>query len=161
MRHYLSRLEETVRKQWDSKALSNFRGESFTFGELATYIEKFHIFFEAAGVGKGDKIAICAKNTARWAVSFFAINTYEAVAVPILSEFHPDNVNWLVDHSESKLLITDNDIWEKLDIKKMPRLTGVFSANDFSLLFCRFSRPDILWDSHGKTSATLPETTVT
>lgn len=136
MKHYLSRFEEMVKSHWDGKALSNYQGESFTFGEMASYIEKFHIFFEAAGVKKGDKVALCAKNSSRWAISFFAINTYEAVAVPILSDFHPDSVNNLVAHSESKLLITDNDIWKKLDIEKMPLVSGVFSANDFTLLYC-------------------------
>lgn len=137
MRHYLSRLEETMKAHWDDKALCNWKGEEFTFGQVAEYIEKFHILFEAAGVGKGDKIAICAKNSARWGISFLAINTYGAVAVPILADFHPDSVNALTDHSESIILITDNDIWKKLDIEKMPLLRGVISAMDFSLLHCR------------------------
>ena len=136
MKHYFTRLEEQIKAHWDAPALCNYKGESFTFGELAAHIEKFHLFFEAAGLHKGDKIAICAKNSARWAVSFLAANTYEAVTVPILADFHPDSINALVDHSESLLLITDSDIWKKLDPGRMPRLKGVISSGDFSLLYC-------------------------
>lgn len=136
MKHYFTRLQEVMRAHWDSPALSNYKGESFTFGEVATHIEKFHIFFESAGIKKGDKIALCAKNSARWAVSFLAVNTYGAVVVPILADFHPESINALTDHSESKLLITDADMWKKLDIGKMPLLKGVISAGDFTLLYC-------------------------
>lgn len=81
------------------------------------------------------KVAICAKNSARWAISLFSINTFGAVAVPILADFHPESVNSLVDHSESIALITDTDIWKKLDIKKMPNIKAVVSTADFSLLY--------------------------
>ena len=80
--HYLSRLEEAIKKNWDRPALGNYRGETFTFGEFATHIAKFHLFFEAIGLKKGDKVALCAKNSARWGITFFAANTYEAVLVP-------------------------------------------------------------------------------
>ena len=135
MEHYFSRLERMIRTNWNSPALRNFKGESFTFGELAEQIEKFHVLFEASGVRKGDKIAICAKNSARWAVCFLAANTYEAVVVPILADFHPDSVNSLVDHSESRILFTDNDIWNKLDVARMPLLKTVISTGDYSLLY--------------------------
>ena len=134
-KHYLWKLQNAVRKCWDRKALCNYKGESFTFCDLATNIEKFHILFEKSGLKKGDKIAICAKNTARWAVSFFAINTYGAVAVPILCDFHPESVNHLVDHSGSLALFVDPDIWKKLDISRMPKIRSVVSVSDFSILF--------------------------
>ena len=102
--HYLSRLEQTIKNNWNRPSLMNYKGEGFTFGELATQIAKFHTFFETIGVKKGDKVALCAKNSARWGVTFFAANTYEAVLVPILADFHPESVNSLVDHSESVLL---------------------------------------------------------
>ena len=124
-KHYFSRFEEAVKNNWERLALANFRGESFTFGELATQIAKFHVFFDAIGLKKGDKVALCAKNSARWGVTFFAANTYEAVLVPILADFHPESVNSLVDHSESKVLLTDSDIWNKLDISKMPAIKAV------------------------------------
>lgn len=135
MKHYFTRLEEAVKTNWERTALANFRGESFTFGEVATEIAKFHLFFEQIGLKKGDKVALCAKNSARWGITFFAANTYEAVLVPILADFHPDSVNSLVDHSESKVLLTDTDIWHKLDISKMPTVKAVFSSSDFSLLY--------------------------
>ena len=135
MKHYFTRLEEAVKANWERPALGNFRGELFTFGQFATQIAKFHVFFEAIGLKKGDKVALCAKNSARWGVTFFAANTYEAVLVPILADFHPDSVNSLVDHSESKVLLTDTDIWTKLDITRMPTIKAVISSSDFSLLY--------------------------
>ena len=135
MKHYLKRLEEAIKNNWQRPALGNYRGELFTFGELAINIAKFHVFFKAIGLEKGDKVALCAKNSARWGITFFAANTYEAVLVPILADFHPDSVNSLVDHSESKVLLTDTDIWNKLDIKKMPSVKVVISSSDFSLLY--------------------------
>ena len=135
MKHYFTRLEEAIKTNWDRPALGNFRGELFTFGEFATQIAKFHVFFEAIGLKKGDKVALCAKNSARWGVTFFAANTYEAVLVPILADFHPDSVNSLVDHSESIILLTDTDIWAKLDITQMPTVKAVISSSDFSLLY--------------------------
>ena len=135
MTHYFTRLENAIKNNWERPALGNYRGELFTFGELAVQIAKFHVFFEAMGLKKGDKLALCAKNSARWGVTFFAANTYEAVLVPILADFHPESINTLVDHSESKVLLTDSDIWAKLDIAKMPALKAVISASDFSLLY--------------------------
>ena len=132
--HYLTRLEQAIKNNWDRIALANFRGESFTFGEMATRIERLHIFFEEIGLKKGEKVALCAKNSARWGITFFAASTYEAVVVPILADFHPESINSLVDHSESTILLTDTDIWNKLDIKKMPSLKAVISSSDFSLL---------------------------
>ncbi|MBR5275089.1 MAG: AMP-binding protein, partial [Bacteroidales bacterium] len=135
MKHYFTRFEEAVKANWERPALGNFRGEVFTFGQFAEQIAKFHVFFEAIGLKKGDKVALCAKNSARWGVTFFAANTYEAVLVPILADFHPESVNSLVDHSESLVLLTDTDIWSKLDITKMPTIKAVISSSDFSLLY--------------------------
>ena len=135
MKHYLTRLEESVKGHWDSLCLCNYKGEEITFGEFATQVAKFHVFFQAAGIKKGDKIAICAKNSARWGVAFFAANTYEAVAVPILCDFNPDSVNHLVDHSESVILFTDNELWPKYDPTKMPLLKAAISTTDFTFLY--------------------------
>lgn len=135
MKHYFTRLEEAMKANWERPALGNYKGELFTFGELASNIEKLHILFETAGLKKGHKVALCAKNSARWGVAFFAANTYEAVVVPILADFHPDSVNSLVDHSESTILFTDADIWKKLDIAKMPTVKAVVSTADFKLLY--------------------------
>lgn len=135
MEHYFARLQNAIRLYWDKPAVCNYRGETFSYGQLATQIERFHIFFEACGLKKGDRIAICAKNTARMAVSFLSVNTYETVVVPILSDFTPESVNHLVDHSESQMLFTDSDLWAKLDKSKMPLVKAVISVNDFTLLY--------------------------
>ena len=135
MKHYLQRLEESVKKNWERPALGNYKGETFTFGDVARQCAALHLFFRKAGVAKGEKMALCAKNTARWGMSFLAGNTYEAVMVPILADFHPDNVNSLVAHSESTILFTDNEMWPKLSIDKMPLLKAVISTTDFALLY--------------------------
>ncbi len=136
MKHYFTRLTEAIRENWESPALCNYKGDEFTFQQVATLIAKFHICFEAGGVKKGDKIALCAKNSAKWGISFLAVNTYEAVVVPILADFTPDSINSLVDHSESVILFTNKDIWEKLDKNAMPRVKAVLSVDDFTLLYC-------------------------
>lgn len=135
MKHYLQRLEESVKNYWERPALGNYKGETFTFGDVARQCAALHLFFREAGVAKGEKMALCAKNTARWGMSFLAGNTYEAVMVPILADFHPDNVNSLVAHSESTILFTDNEMWPKLSIDKMPLLKAVISTTDFALLY--------------------------
>ena len=135
MRHYLDVFSETVKRDWDLKALCNWHGEEFTYKDVATHIAKLHVIFENAGINKGEKIALCATNSARWAIAFLASNTYEAVTVPLLADFQPDAVNNLVDHSESVLLFTDREMFAKLDIAKMPRLRGVICAQDYSLLW--------------------------
>ena len=135
MKHYLKRLEESIKAYWDNPALGNYGGETFTFGQVATNIEKLHLFFEQIGIHKGDKIALCAKNTARWGMSFLAGTTYEAVMVPILADFHPDSVMSLVNHSESVILFTDNEIWSKLKIAQMPAIKAVISSTSLELLY--------------------------
>ena len=135
MKHYLKKLEETVKSQWQKAALCDFGGESISYGILATEVEKYHFFFKAAGINRGDKIAICGRNSARWGVSFWAINTYGAVAVPILADFLPETVEELVAHSGSVLLFTDSDIWEKMDKAAMPDLLGAINIKDAHLLW--------------------------
>ena len=135
MKHYFTRLQEAMKANWERPALGNYRGEVFTYGEVATQIAKLHVLYEAIGLKKGDRVALCAKNSARWGIAFFSANTYEAVVVPILADFHPESVNSLVDHSESTVLFTDTDIWSKLDIEKMPQVKAVVSTADFKLLY--------------------------
>lgn len=137
MEHYFSRLQSAIRNYWDKPALTNFEGESFTYSQMAAIIEKFHILFRNGGIKKGDHIAICSRNSARWGICFLAANTYEAVVVPILSDFNPENINALVDHSESVVLFTDEDIFAKLDVEKMPRVRAAVNVLNFTLLFCK------------------------
>ena len=135
MKHYLKRLEESIKSNWERPALGNFGGETFSFGQVATQIEKIHIFFNQLNIVKGEKVALCAKNTARWGMAFLAGNTYETVMVPILADFHPDSVVSLVNHSESIILFTDNELWGKLNIADMPAIKAVISTVDFTLLY--------------------------
>lgn len=120
--HYLERLQAATRKFWDKPALNNIGGETFNYAQMATQIEKFHLIFEKLGFKKGDKIAICAQNGARWGMAYLAVNTYETVIVPILADFTSESVNHLVNHSESLMLFTNGSKWKQLDIAKMPLL---------------------------------------
>ena len=135
MKHYLSSLETSMKTLWEKPALCNYKGETVTNRELAAYIVKFGMMFEAAGVKPGDKIAVCAKNTAHWAVSFLASNAYRAVTVTILSDFHPASVSHLVNHSGSSVLFVDREIWDKLQKDSMPELKLVVNVDDFALIY--------------------------
>ena len=127
-------IENSIRENWELTALSDFKGVSYNYNDIARKIEKMHILMEAAGVKKGDKIAICGRNSSHWAVAFFATLTYGAVVVPILHEFKPDNIHHIVNHSESKLLFVGDVVYENIDKSKMPGLTGIILINDFSVL---------------------------
>lgn len=131
--HYLGKFEKVVKDYWNDKAICNYGGKEYSYAEVATIIEKMHMILEASGVKKGDKVTLCARNTAEWAISFLAINTYEAVVVPLLADFLPESINHLVDHSDSVALFSDEDIWPKLDIAQMPKVKTVVDINDFSL----------------------------
>ena len=135
MKHYLTYLEETIREQWTQKALCDYNGDSFTYAQLATNIERFKIFFETAGIGKGEKIAICARNSARWAMTFWGINVNERVVVPLLADFHPSNVSTLTNHSDSVVLFVDDDIWAKMNPDDTPNLKAAINVKNGSLLW--------------------------
>lgn len=137
MKHYLSNLESTVHEQWTRKALCDYNGDSFTYAQLATNVEQFNIFFTAAGIGKGEKIAICARNSARWAMTFWGINVNARVAVPLLADFHPDSVSTLTKHSDSVVLFVDYDIWAKMNPDDMPELKAAINVRDGNLLWNR------------------------
>ncbi len=130
-------IQYSVRDNWDRLALSNYGKESFLYKDVARKIAKLHLLYRHAGIEKGDKIALCGKNSAQWAVAFFSVITYGAVAVPILHEFKSDNIHHIVDHSESKLLIADESIWDSLNPDVMPALQGVLKLQDYSLLLSR------------------------
>lgn len=134
-------IADTIRKNSGLPALSNFGGETLTFGQLGQQIAEIHILFKAIGLNQGDKVAICARNSASWAVTFLATMTYGAVPVPLLHEFHPDQIEHLTNHSEAKILFTEKSIADNLDDE---RLTGVEAV--LLLGSCKpvFSRSDTL-----------------
>ena len=150
MKHYLKTLEDTVRNHWDLPSVADYKGKTFTYGELATNVETLHLFFEKAGIQKGDRISICARNSARWAISFYAVNTYEAVVVPLLADFHPDSITRLVNHSESIVIFVDSEIWAKLDPETMPNLKAAVNTGDFTLLWSRDEAFSSAWDQKEK-----------
>ena len=133
--HFNQCLADSIREFWEMPALSDYGVNTMQYKDVARNIEKWHILFEKAGINPGDKIALCGRNQSRWGVAFFAILTYGAVAVPILHEFHPNQVHDIVNHSESRLLFVGDMVWKKLDVKQMPELLGVISNTDDSLLF--------------------------
>ena len=116
-------LEESIRKNWDRPALTNYQGMTLAYRDVARRIAKLHIAFEQCGLKKGDKVAICSRNQANWGVSLLAAITYGAVAVPILHEFKAGNIHYLVNHSEARVLFVDEVIWEGLNQEEMPGLS--------------------------------------
>ena len=126
-----------IRNNWEELALTDFHGVSFQYRDVARKIAKLHILFEHTGITMGDKVAICGRNSAQWAIVALACLTYGAVAVPILHDFKSDNIHHLVTHSESKLFFVDEAIWENLDPDSMPMLNGALLIADYSLLYSR------------------------
>ena len=128
-------LQESIHKNWDRPALTNYQGMTLAYRDVARRIAKLHIAFEQCGLKKGDKVAICSRNQANWGVSFLAAITYGAVAVPILHEFKPGNIHYLVNHSEARVLFVDEVIWEGLSAEEMPDLAVVVQINTFKFLY--------------------------
>ena len=127
--------QEAFKKNWDRPAISNYHGETLHYKDVARRMEKLHIMFEECGLQKGDKVAICSRNQANWAVTFLAIMTYGAVPVPLLHEFKSANIHHLVNHSEAKILFVDDVIWEGLSETEMPDLHAIIQVNTFKILF--------------------------
>jgi len=128
---------QSLRDNWELLALTDYNGASFQYKDVARKITKLHILFRNVGVKPGDKIALCGRNSAQWAMAFIGTITYGAIAVPVLHEFKPDNIHHLVNHSEARLLFADAGTWENLYASVMPALEGVLLISDFSLLMSR------------------------
>ena len=127
-------IEDSLRKHWSLPSMSDYGQQTLLYRDVATEIAKLHVVFERSGIKKGDKIALCSRNMSRWGVAFLATLTYGAVAVPILHEFHPEQVHHIVNHSESKILFVGDLVWKNLDSKEMPNLKGIIQMNDLTLL---------------------------
>ena len=137
MTHYLARLQESMVAKWNTPALSDYRGETFTFANFATEIARLHTIYRIVGVEKGHKISLAAKNSSRWAMAFLATTTYRAVAVPILADFTPEAITNLTAHSDSVVLFTEPRIWEEMEIEKMPEVRAIINLENYSLLYLR------------------------
>lgn len=132
--------EASFRENWDRPAISNYQGATLHYRDVARLIAKLHIMFEECGLEKGDKVAICSRNQANWAVSFLATLTYGAVPVPLMHEFKPSNIHHLVNHSEAKVMFVDEVIWENVIESEMPELQAIIQVNNFSLLYSANNR---------------------
>ena len=130
-------IEKSIINHWDSDALTDYKGKTLQYHDVARKIEKIHIMFEASGVQKGDKIALCGRNSSMWAAAFLATLTYGAVAVPILHEFTPEQIHNIVNHSEAKILFVGDVVATEIDNTKMPAIEGIFYLPDLSLILSR------------------------
>ncbi len=134
---FLQLIEDSIKKNWDLDALTDYNGATLQYKDVARKIEKVHIFLEEAGVKKGDKIAICGRNSSHWGVTYLAILSYGAIVVPILHEFKADNVHHIVNHSDARMLYVGDRVWEDLNEQEMPKLEGIILMTDFSVLVAR------------------------
>jgi long-chain acyl-CoA synthetase len=130
-------IKKVITENWDSDALTDYQGATLQFHDVARKIEKLHILMENSDVKKGDKIAICGRNSAHWAVTFMATLTYGAIAVPILHEFNAEQIHNIVNHSEAKLLFVGDFVAKDIDQQAMPHLEGIVYLPDFSLVLSR------------------------
>ncbi|PDP59419.1 AMP-binding protein [Prevotella intermedia] len=130
-------IEKSVIEHWDLDALTDYKGKTLQYHDVARKIEKIHIMFEASGVQKGDRIALCGRNSSMWAAAFLATLTYGAVAVPVLHEFTPEQIHNVVNHSESKILFVGDVVATEIDATKMPALEGIIYLPDLSLTLSR------------------------
>ncbi len=134
---FIALIEQSIKTNWYLNALTDYKGITLQYRDVARKIEKIHILLENAGIEKGDKIAICGRNSAHWTVTYLAVITYGAVAVPILHEFKADQVHNIVNHSESRLLFVGDQIWENLNETAMPHLEGIIELKDFGVPISR------------------------
>lgn len=130
-------IEDSIRKNWDLDAMTDYKGATLQYKDVARKIEKMHILFEYAGIKKGDKIALCGRNSANWTATFLGVITYGAVAVPILHEFKADNVHNVVNHSEARMLFVGDQVWENYNEAAMPHLEGIIELKNFDLVVSR------------------------
>lgn len=134
---FIAFIEESIKNHWDLDALTDYKGLTLQYKDVARKIEKLHLLLEGSGIKPGDKVAICGRNSAHWGVAFLATLTYGAVAVPILHEFKADNIHNIVNHSEARLLFVGDVVWESLNEAEMPNLEGIILMTDFTLLVSR------------------------
>ena len=134
---FVGLIQKSIIDHWDLNALTDYKGVTLQYKDVARKIEKLHILFETAGIQPGDKIAVCGRNSAHWAVSFLATMTYGAIVVPILHEFKAEQVHNIVNHSDARLLFAGDMVWPTLDAEAMPQLEGIIHIPDFMLLVSR------------------------
>ena len=134
---FIELIEQSIRNNWNQDALTDYKGITLQYKDVARKIEKLHILFEHIGIKSGDKIALCGRNSANWTATFLGIITYGAVAVPILHEFKADNVHNIVNHSEARMLFVGDQVWENFNEAAMPHLDGIIELKNFDLVVSR------------------------
>jgi long-chain acyl-CoA synthetase len=144
---FVAYIEDSIRKNWNITALSDYKGESLTYSDVGHHILKFHLLFKQFGINRGDKIALVGKNSARWCVVYLATVSYGAVIVPILPDFKPDDIQSIINHSDSTLLFSSDAIFQTLDPSKLPFVQGIISVNSFGLFHAGNERLKSLLDS--------------
>jgi len=132
-----SLIQKSIIDNWDRDALTDYKGQTLQYHDVARKIEKLHILFENSGIVKGDKIALAGRNSSQWAVAFLATLTYGAIAVPILHEFNAEQIHNIVNHSEARLLFVGDHVATTIDPLQMPRLEGIINNPDYSLMVSR------------------------
>ena len=137
MKHFVSYLKEVTLAKWEKPALSDYKGNDYSYREMAAQIMKLHISYTSLNLKPGDKVAVCGQNSARWAMAFLANSTYHAVTVPILYDFTPDAIQRLTDHSESVVLFTDDRVFSAIDPRAASHLKAVVSLRNYTCLWAR------------------------
>ena len=128
--------EQSFRDNREMAAITDyFKGETFSYYEMAKEIAKLHLMFKEAGVEKGDKIALIGRNNTRWCISYIATITYGAIIVPILQDFNPNDVINIINHSESKLLFLGDNFWDDIEGEQIPAIEAVFSLTDYHVIY--------------------------
>ena len=136
---FLGLLEYSIKTHWDLPSLTDYKGISYAYRDVARKVEKLRLWFEHAGIKKGDKIALCSRNSAHWGIAFIAILAHGAIAIPILHEFKPDNIHHIINHSEARLLFVGDNNWATLDHQHMPHLDGIIRMEDYSIRHSRLT----------------------
>jgi long-chain acyl-CoA synthetase len=133
-------LSQSVKNNWNRNSMSDYGEVTFQYKDVARIIAKLHILYEEAGIKKGDKIALCGRNQSRWGIAFLATITYGAIVVPILPDFHPEQIHQITNHSESKLLFVSDQIRKKINPKEMPNLIGILGTEDYQVVYSENER---------------------
>ena len=144
---FISYVEESIRKNWDKEALSNYREKGYTYKQIAEMMVKQHIAFRECGIEEGDKIALLGRNSANWCAMYLAVVTYGAVVVPILPDFKPDDLHNIINHSDSKILFVDDKLWESLDPDKIREIKCARSLDSFEMLLSRSEKITEIFNS--------------
>ena len=143
---FIALIEQSIKTNWYLNALTDYKGITLQYRDVARKIEKIHILLENAGIEKGDKIAICGRNSAHWTVTYLAVITYGAVVVPILHEFKPDNIHHIVNHSEAKAVLAASSNWENMNERMMPDVKLFMMLDNFSIIHSKSKEVRVVRD---------------